>query len=512
MALDLFRVIDGLAIQLDDQSDEAWQLIGDGAPSGTSGRTADAPVGSLWLQTDAETDGLNLYWKHQDTDSPVDWKQAASKDYVDTAVQGISWREPAKYLDGNSYITVAAALADMNPDDILTGEGTVAAGDRILFPAMGAPDGGPNVFIVGGSSGSWTLTEDTNDETDGDAILINEGSSADQQWIYDGTTWIQFGGAGSATELTNIRNYIGKPTSGAIFPQYQSNQIVSDNDDLTEASGKLDLHLGDAQYSSNNAITDFTPDYTNTAPTNWTGETGDNITNAIGALDATLGNGLITNIGTNYSLSDEMSWNAAGTLTQTDALNELNNAIGDRTYTNDFLLVDGETVASSLDTLDSTLGDLDNSSAYTTGGLLDNTTIAGNNVQTTLDSFNQELGEQNTLTQEFTGTATATTTTSLVPAPDRLSASSDATEIKWLLQLKNAGGDRRAMEIHAITDGTNVDFTTYAVVKVGSPLTNFDLDVTLTGGNWDVTIGDGATTPAAALTYTLKRMSYSYLA
>lgn len=512
MALDLFRVIDGVAIQLDDQSDEAWQLIGDGAPIGTSGRTADAPVGSLFLQTDAETDGLNLYWKWQDTDASVDWKQAASKGYVDSLIQGISWREPARYRDGNAYTTVAAALADMDADDILTGEGGVAAGDRILFPDMGVGDGGKNVFIVGGSSGSWTLTEDVNDETDGDAILINEGTSADQQWIYDGTNWIQFGGAGSATELTNIRNYIGKPTSGAIFPQYQSNLILTDNDDLTESAGKLDLHLGDAQYSSNNIVTDFTPDYTNVAPTNWTGETGDNITDAIGALDSQFGDGAITNDGGNYVLSDDLNWGTGGTLTITAAFDELNEGVGDRSYTDNHLLVDGESVATSLNTLDSTLGDLDNSSAYTTGGFLDNTTISNNDVQETLDAFNQEIGDNATLTQEFTGTAPATTTTSLVPGADRLSASSDATEVKWLLQLKNAGGDRRAMEIHAITDGTTVDFTTYAVVKVGSPLNNFDLDVTLNAGDWDVTIGNGTTTPAAALTYTLKRISYSFLA
>ena len=505
MALDLFRVIDGIAIQLDDQSDEAWQLAGDAAPIGTSGRTADAPIGSLWLQTDAETDGLNLYWKWQDTDSAVDWKQAASKDYVDNTVQNISWREPARYRDGNAYTTIAAALADMDADDILTGEGTVAAGDRILFPDMGGGDGGPNIYIVGGSSGSWTLTEDINEESDGDAVLINEGSSADEQWIFDGTNWIQFGGAGSATELTNIRNYIGKPTPGAVFPQYQSNLILSDNDDLTEAAGKLDYHLGDAQYSSNNIVTDFTPDYTNVAPTDWTGETGDNITEAIGQIDAQFGNGAITNIGGNYALSDEMQWNVAGTLTLTDALNELNDAIGDRTYTNDFLVTDGQTVAQSIDALDTELGDLDTPGSWTSGGFLDQTTLATNDVQENIDAINQEVGDISN--QNFENTVTNFNTTTELES-GTLPATT-ATEILWHIQVKinGDGTRRRAFLVHAITDGTNVDWNRSSVINLGSPgVGALNLTVAISGGNWSLTMN-----PTNTIDATLKRYSYSLL-
>ncbi len=506
MALDLFRVIDGIALQLDDQTAEAWQLAGDNAPIGTSGRTADAPVGSIWLRTNAETDGLNLYWKWQDTDSTVDWKQAASKEYVDNTVQSISWREPVRYRDSNAYTTIAAALADMNVGDNLTGEGSVAAGDRILFPSMGAPDGGPNVYIVGGSTGAWTLTEDTNDETDGDAVLVNEGSSADEQWIYDGTNWIQFGGAGSATELTNIRNYIGKPTPGAVFPQYQSNLVLADNDDLTLAAGKLDYHLGDAQYSSNNVVTDFTPDYTNAAPTDWTGETGDNVTEAIGQLDAQFGDGAITNVGGNYALSDDLNWNAAGTLTLTDAIDELNEAQGDRTYTNDNIVTDGQTLAQSIDAIDTELGDLNTAGSWTAGGFLDQTTLSTNNVQENIDAINQEVGDISEQNYENT----VTNFNSLTELESGTLPTTEATEILWHIQVKinGDGTRRRAFLVHAVTDGTNVDWNRSSVISLGSPgVGNLGLTVSISGGNWSLTMN-----PTNTIDATLKRYSYSLLA
>lgn len=507
MALDLFRIIDGIILELDDQSDQAWQLIGDGAPAGTTGNTADATIGSLWLRTDAETDGLNVYWKWQDTDSSVDWKQIASRDYVDNTVQSISWREPVRYRDGNAHATIVAALVDMDADDALTGEGAVASGDRILFPDMGAGDGGKNVYIVGGSTGAWTLTEDTNDETDGDAILVNEGSSADEQWIYDGTNWVQFGGAGSATELTNIRNYIGKPTPGAVFPQYQSNLILSDNDDLTTGAGKLDLHLGDAQYTSNNVITDFTPSYAASAPTDWTGETGDNITAAISAIDDQFGDGLITNIGSNFALSDEMQWNAAGTLTLTDALNELNNAVGDRTYTNDFIVTDGQSVAASIDAIDTELGDLNTAGTWTAGGLVSQGDLATNDVQENIDALNQAAGDDN----EQNYTNTVNNITILTELESTTLADTEASEILWHVQVRSfaTSGNRESFLVHAMTEpGSNaVDWNRSSVLKIGSNVGNLNIDVDVAAGIWTFNV-----TPASAVNITIKRYSYSYLA
>ncbi len=505
MALDLFRVIDGIALQLDDQSAEAWQLAGDDAPIGTSGRTADAPVGSLWLQTNAETDGLNLYWKWQDTNSPVDWKQAASKDYVDTAVQGISWREPAIIHLSSNYANIAAVKADADADDILDGVNLLTQTQPIRVLVSDLTTGNENVYEVTGSTGSWAFVEDTNAATDGDAILINDGSHADEQWIYSGTQWIQFGGAGSATELLNIRNYIGKPTSGSILPQYQSNLVVADNDDLTLAAGKLDYHLGDAQYSSNNVVTDFTPDYTNAAPLDWTGEAGDNITEAIGAIDSQFGVGAITNVGGNYALSDDLNWNAAGTLTLTDALDALNEAMGDRTYTNDFIVTDGQTVAQSIDALDTELGDLNTAGSWTAGGYLDQTTLVANDVRGNIDAINLKVGDLNEQNYENT----ETNFNSLTELESGTLSTGEATEVLWHIQVKinGDGTRRRAFLVHAITDGTTVDWNRSSVINLGAtPVGGLGLTVSISGGNWSLTMN-----PTNAIDATLKRYSYSLL-
>jgi len=111
MSLDLFRLVEGIDIQSDDISSNAYILQGIGAP-GADGDVQDAaPIGSIYMRTDAISDELQVYFKWQSTNSATDWRLAASKQYVDNAVQGISWREPAKVLDNTVYANNAAAAS-----------------------------------------------------------------------------------------------------------------------------------------------------------------------------------------------------------------------------------------------------------------------------------------------------------------------------------------------------------------------------------------------------------------
>jgi len=106
-----------------------------------------------------------------------------------------------------------------------------------------------------------------------------------------------------------------------------------------------------------------------------------------------------------------------------------------------------------------------------------------------------------------TGTATAATTTIVDTLPVVL-----ATEVKWLLQIKDLSGNRRAAEIHALTDGTTVSYTTYGALKLGN-ISNIGFDVTLSGGSpnvWQLSLAPSVGT--GDLTYTSKRVDYSYLA
>ena len=139
-----------------------------------------------------------------------------------------------------------------------------------------------NIYIVSGTSGNWVFTEDTNLSTDGDAVLIQEGTSADQQWVYDGAVWVQFGGASSFAELQFIRDFIGKDSSGAETPSYASAVVVTQNNDLEGAIGELDAAIGNRSYTEENFITD-----------------GETITASLDALDQALAeSGLIRSVTT----------------------------------------------------------------------------------------------------------------------------------------------------------------------------------------------------------------------
>ena len=199
MALDLFRVINGFDIAAEDYSDNANILQGTNKP-GDPGNTASelalqnaAPVGSIYLRNDTNTTtgetNLQFYWKHTAGSGPDKWALGASKAYVDALEQGLSWREPAVVMvdtaNGNNPYTSADVVTDLNADDVLDGV-TFTGGERIVLRNLSA--GTKNVYVVGGSTGNWTLTEDPNTLTDGDALLVLDGSHQDEQWVWDADT------------------------------------------------------------------------------------------------------------------------------------------------------------------------------------------------------------------------------------------------------------------------------------------------------------------------------------
>jgi hypothetical protein len=501
MALDLFRVLSGLDITNEGFTSNANILQGTGAP-GTRTIENDAPVGSVYMRTDVNaTSGeteLQFYWKHTSGSGTDKWAISASKTYVDAMQQGLSWREPVRVMVDTSA-TKASIESDLNNDLGLDGV-LLSAGDRVLL--RNVTTGTKNVYIVTGTPGSGaTLVEDANSLTDGDALLVLEGSHSDEQWMWDAgsSSWIQFGGATSSSELAFIRTFIGKSSSGSETPDYASNDIVVDGNSLESEIGHLDDAIGTLSFSSTNVLTNYTDTYPTLA--------SDDITTNLSALDATYGDGNITNTGTGYALTSDMVW-GAGTLTLTAALDALNTAIGDRQYTGN-ILTDSQTITASLEEIDVTFGDLDNSSAYTAGGYLPAATIAGNSVQQTFDSFNQVLGTF----VEQTYSNNVTNITAATDLENGQLAETEATEVKWILQYRDYNGGspssrRRAMEIHAMSDGAGtVDFNTSSLLRTGTAITGVTVTVTISGGAWVVTVNPGSN----ALNATLKRVTYSYL-
>lgn len=413
MALDLVRMLEG--IQIEDASGASNSITagahvsilqGTGVPGGDGGQQDAAGIGSLYMQRDAAANNLQLYYKWSLAgSSAADWKTVTSKEYVDALVQGLSWREPAKVLDATVYANLAAAVTAANVADTVNGV-TIVSGDRLLFTNL--TSGNKNVYIVSGSTGAWVFTEDTNLATDGDALMVQQGTSADIQWVFDGTAWVQISSGGNA-ELAFIRSFIGKTIAGAQVPQFTSTNLLIVNDNLTAAASKLDAGLGD---------------------------------------------GNIVNTGSTYVLSSDLAFSgtsgAAGALTVTQALDELNAGIGNRTYTNSgVILTSGQTVTASLEALN-----------VATTNIVNQTTVITGSVTST------------------PGTLVAVDTIPLALAD----------QIKWMVEMRDnvSTSLRRGFEVYAMTDGTTVDTAQTNILKIGAGVTGVGFAVVINGTNLEL--------------------------
>ena len=318
MSLDLFRVAKGLQLESEDFLNSVNVLFGTGAPGGDSSDQDAAERGSLYLRTDTEANGLQLYYKQaaasgvgSPTGSAADWRLVASQSYVDAVAAGISWREPPRVLDNTLYANVAAVEAAYSGSPFATVDGiTLSNGDRILLTNL--TSGNENVYVVnftGSPILGVTLTEDTNLATDGDALLIQDGSFAETQWVYDGTQWIQFSTATASAELGFIRDFIGKNAPGAENPNYSSTDVVTPGTDLESAIGELDDSIGTRSYTENNFVAN-----------------GEDLTSSIDALDQQVQNnvdGITTNIGDIVDLEAQTATVAATGVTSQTVIDEI---------------------------------------------------------------------------------------------------------------------------------------------------------------------------------------------
>ena len=131
--------------------------------------------------------------------SPSSANHAASKSYVDSAIQGVTWKEAVR-VRSTSNVSVSSAPAAI--DGV-----TMAADDRVLLVAQssGAEDG---IYVYNGSGSAMTRASDADPytELDGAAVFVKEGTSADEGFVqtaslsgYDDQVWVQFSGAGNIT-------------------------------------------------------------------------------------------------------------------------------------------------------------------------------------------------------------------------------------------------------------------------------------------------------------------------
>lgn len=240
MASDFFRVERGYEIT-DTITGALTQILQGTAAPGAGVDEQDAPVGSIYIQHNGSSSAV--WQKYRDvSDNNFDWRTISSS---------ISWREPARVRDNTLYANSAAFPITGTIDSVV-----LADGDRVLFSNVTAPNES-NVWIWQLGTTSWL--QDSNAATDGDALFIQQGTSADQAFFYNGTAWVQFG-SGSAAEETFIRAFIGKDAAGAETPDYTNptgggpftvGNIIGNTDNLELALAKLNAFV----YENNRKVT-----------------------------------------------------------------------------------------------------------------------------------------------------------------------------------------------------------------------------------------------------------------
>lgn len=159
-----------------------------------------------------------------------------------------SYREPAKVRQNVSTVLPTATPATNDTQDGIS----ILDGDRVLFSNLTI---NPNVYIYDFTSG--TYTEDTNEATAGDTLMIEQGTDAGRSYTFNGTIWVLTDQA-QEDELGFIRVFVGKSAAGSETPTYTSNNVVTDGDNLEVAIGKLDAAsavAGDMVNVTNLAVT-----------------------------------------------------------------------------------------------------------------------------------------------------------------------------------------------------------------------------------------------------------------
>ncbi len=235
MALDFPSFYDGLAVG-DIQFSTSETTGATGAP------THVAPNGSWHVD---EATGI----QYKNTDGATTWETAnLTQSQVEAILNTDSHYDPAILRDNTLYANVAAAVTAANIGDSLDGV-TIAAGNIIFLDNLTVGQEGS--YLVSGSTGAWVFTITTESATpaEGDTILITQGTSGGQWYFYNNAgTWEETPATLAAilTELTNIRNFVGKSGAGVEDPTFTPGLVIDNptTTNLEQAVDELNIEIG----------------------------------------------------------------------------------------------------------------------------------------------------------------------------------------------------------------------------------------------------------------------------
>lgn len=441
MAQDVFRIYRGLEI------DESAQILtGAGAP--VSADATAAPTGSLYLDSTAGGGFLK-------TTIGSNWMQIATQNWVNNLVATqVSWREPARVADTSSTTL---------PTNTTQVDGvTLADGDRVLFTAL-TSGSGPNVYIYQAST--KTFVDDINEQTKGDTIYVDEGSTTGgMRFTYNGTAWVRFDTM-TLDELSYIRSFIGKTAAGSSSPVYGSVLTITQGSNHTAAISSLDLAIG-ANVSTGNFIT----------PTN-------KINGNIQALDSEIGPQIsvgnfisgANKINGNIQILDASlganvtNGNYISPLSKINGnIQALDSSLGGNVSNGNFVTASNK-INANIQALDTALGSNVASGTYI---------LSTNKVNTNIQALDTALAA---VSKEFVAAnLTAATTLDSV----------NTTLAKWVVRVVDTvtPANVYATEIIGTHNGVTADMVRYATLKLGNTITGLSINVNLSGSNLQLVV------------------------
>ncbi len=239
--------------------DDVEILSGTGAPLGV----ALTPTG-IAINPSVYFDKSNpgdWYIKETAGTGAAAWVKQPSVADITNAINGDSWLDPVLAADFTNYADLTAVETALNIADTWDSI-TVVATSRILVPDLTA--GVIGVYDITGSTGAWTVTlaaDSTPNAVDGDVLVVQEGTYADKFIGFNGTIWQETPASIAAilTELTNIRDFVGKTAAGVEAPTYGDVSQVTQGNNLEAAISELSASIGvdvttDAILTSGDAV------------------------------------------------------------------------------------------------------------------------------------------------------------------------------------------------------------------------------------------------------------------
>ena len=175
--------------------------------------------------------------------SPVAGSDAATKDYVDTFVQGLNWKQAAR----------VATTANITLSGLQTINGVaLASNDRVLVKDQ-TTSSQNGLYLA--SASAWSRTPDCNTASalDGAAVFVREGTiDADSAWIQvnaiaalgtSAVSWSRFAASGGATAGAGVSiiNSQISVSAGSGLTFSGNNLVLNTSSDFAYAAGQLNL-------------------------------------------------------------------------------------------------------------------------------------------------------------------------------------------------------------------------------------------------------------------------------